>query len=90
MFLKILDAFRKVEEIMPIALLAAEHFEQYRRPLRIAIDEPYLWFNNVTTEQGIFIRRCTCKRKCAPFADISQPNLHTTARSPYSIVYVDS
>jgi Holliday junction resolvase YEN1 len=42
---------------MPIALLAAEHFEQHRRPLRIAIDEPYWWFNNVTKEQEIFIRK---------------------------------
>lgn len=57
MGLKITDAFRKVEEIMPIARLAAEHFEQHRQPLRIAIDEPYWWFNNVTAEQEIFIRR---------------------------------
>jgi hypothetical protein len=75
---------------MPIARLAAEHFEQHRRPLRIAIDEPYWWFNNVTKEQEASFRKCTCKRMCASFTNISQPNLHTTARRPCFIVYVDS
>lgn len=43
-------------EVLPIAEYAAKHFETYKRPLRIAIDEAGWRFNNLTDFQVAKIR----------------------------------
>ena len=50
------DTIRDFEEVKPIAQLAEEHYKEYGRPLRIAVDEADWRFNNLTTAQVHFIR----------------------------------
>ena len=50
------DVIKEVEEVVNVAQLAERHYNQYGRPLRIAIDEADWVFNNVTEAQVYAIR----------------------------------
>lgn len=43
-------------ELVTLAKYATDHFNQYGRPLRVAVDEPGWRFNNLTPQQVQFIR----------------------------------
>lgn len=43
-------------ELITLAKLATDHFNQHGRPLRVAVDEPGWRFNNLTPHQVEFIR----------------------------------
>lgn len=46
------------EKVVPIAQLAADHFREHGRPLKIGVDELYWLYHTVTTEKEKEIKKC--------------------------------